>query len=85
MNKRVQQMETNKMKTEIVKDDDVGISYINMDRELTWDVFGRDRVHPGMEVNKRMGKRLLEYVKAWEKLQRVRKTTEGHVKAKAEN
>ncbi|KAG0724256.1 hypothetical protein GWK47_040956 [Chionoecetes opilio] len=71
-NKRLQE-EVVKMKAECSKDPgDYGVSFIDLDGALPQEVFEGDKVHLNWEGEKRMCGRMLEWIRATERLCKLR-------------
>ena len=69
VNRRLQ-VELCGMKVECMKANDVGVSFLDLDRELTHNVFARDQVHLTEEGEWKCGRRVLELVLANESVER---------------
>lgn len=61
-----------KMKMDYMKNDDIGVSFLDLDGELTGNRFARDQVHLDNEGVRDLGKRILEWILASERLHKGR-------------
>jgi len=60
------------MKIDMMRERDIGVSFLDLDKELNGMMFGRDLVHLNVAGSKRLGGRLVEWLRATRKLQEAR-------------
>ena len=82
VNKRVGE-ELGNLKADLAKIKDIGVSFLDLDEQLPGNYFGRDRVHLNEDGQKRLGERLMEWVRTTENILR-RRTAQQMTTPKAE-
>ena len=74
VNRKVHE-ELARMKVDLMKEKDIGVSFLNSDKELNGTMFSQDLVHLNIVGSRNLGDRLTEWVKATRLLQKTRQVT----------